>query len=150
MTERGREGEREEDKEGSKKVGRIRGKKEQARDSSVMVSHAWSSIFNEAKVNIFSCSFTRRRNPNHAKVNLFKQPPCHQTTATRSTPPSLPPGPTQLLLSSAIHLHSLTESPASFHRNSTLTESDSCHQTEKRNLEPSFSFALPSVPPTLC
>lgn len=28
-------------------------------DSSVMVSYGWSSIFNETKVNVFTCSFTR-------------------------------------------------------------------------------------------
>lgn len=52
--------------EKKKKVGRTRGKKKKARDSSVVVSHAWPSIFNEAKVNVFSCSFTHSRNPNHA------------------------------------------------------------------------------------
>lgn len=29
------------------------------KDSSVMVSYGWSSIFNETKVNVFTCSFTR-------------------------------------------------------------------------------------------
>lgn len=122
-------------------------KKEQARDSSVMVSHAWPSIFNEAKVNVFSCSFTHRTNPNHAQVNLFKQNSPTTITTTHSTAPSPLPGPALLsrLPSSAVHLHSLSESPASFHRNPTLTESDSCHQTEKRNL----AFTLIQLCPPL-
>lgn len=127
-----------------------RKKKKRARDSSVMVSHVWPSIFNEAKVNVFSCSFTHRRNPNHAQVNLFKQSPTptpHPPSPTPHNHPRRPARPGRLP-SSAIHLHSLTESPASFHRNPALTESDSCHQTEKGNLAFTlFQLRPPFNPP---
>lgn len=113
----------------------MRKKKEQVRDSSLVVSHVWPSISNEAKVNVFSCSFTHRRNPSYAQVNFFKQNPQRTPVPPPpARPPARPTGRLRRLPSSAIHLHSLTESPASFHRNSALTESDSCHRTEKRNL----------------
>lgn len=36
-----------------------KGRQMEKEDSSVMVSYGWSSIFNETKVNVFTCSFTR-------------------------------------------------------------------------------------------
>lgn len=76
------------------------------------------------------------------QVNLFKQTP-HPIpaplTERRGSIPSQLSRPTI----ERVYLHSLTKSPASFHRNATLTESDSCHQTEKRNL----AFALAQLRP---
>lgn len=46
-----------------------------------------------------------------------------KTTRLRRRPPA-----------ASICILFLTESPASFHRNPTLTESDSCHQTGRKNL----------------
>lgn len=56
-----RESEREEEtwKDLARGGGEEKGKRLKE-DSSVMVSYAWSSIFNEAKVNVFTCSFTRK------------------------------------------------------------------------------------------
>lgn len=90
------------------------------------------------------------------QVNLFKQTP-HlipaPLTERRGSIPARLGRPTI----ERVYLHSLTKSPGSFHRNPTLTESDSCHQTEKRNLAfalarlrlPSTPSATPPSPPPL-
>lgn len=56
------------------------------------------------------------------------------------------------LWSQCIHLHSLTNSPASFHRNPTLMESNSCHRIEKKSLASPLTqlFDHPTIPLILC
>lgn len=51
------------------------------------------------------------------------------------------------LWSQCIHLHSLTNSPASFHRNPTLMESNSCHWIEKELGIPPRATLWPSHHP---
>lgn len=51
------------------------------------------------------------------------------------------------LWSQCIHLHSLTNSPASFHRNPTLMESNSCHRIEKELGIPPRATLWPSHHP---
>lgn len=82
------------------------------------------------------------------QVDLFKQ------TSTPYPSPRPPPQSHTILshpgdhgsvAAQCIYLHSLP----SFHRNPTLTEPDSCHQTEKKKLavRPSTRLPSPSQPP---
>lgn len=90
---------------------------------------------------IYSPAFSHTGgSPVVSHVDLFKQSSPHP-------PPGAPyPKPPVLSAVQSHHLHSLTESPASFHRNPTLTESDSCHQTERKELGNHTHSALASPP----
>lgn len=100
-----------------------------------------------------TCSAPRRsRGKGQCILLLFahtqeETQPCPELTCSNKTPLTHRQPPSPAARSGAIVLHSLTGSPASFRRNPTLTESDSCHQTERKG---NLALALIQRRPPLC
>lgn len=163
MTARGerKREEKEEESKRKKKAGRTRGKAEKKKRE---ILQSWYHMagppFLMRQRSMYSLALSHTGGTSiMPKLTCSNKPPL-LLPPTQPHPCRPRPGSARLRLrlrlrlaypSSATHLHSPDqESPASFHRNSTLTESDSCHQTEKRNL----AFALiqlhpfPSIPST--